>query len=188
MWSVASIWGHIQADSSSAARCRGQITVNIGVMSDLGPWNHVMPSHGSTRGTIWQDSLGKGTIIPAASKIRRIGIIWWAVGSMTPVTWWKLLVYVCVCVCRHVCVCVCVCVCMLYVLSLSRFQLFVTPWTVAHEVSLSMGFPRQEYWNGLLFFSSVSPALAGRFFTTSTTWKYTNREKVWRKLLNFCLN
>ena len=26
---------------------------------------------------------------------------------------------------------------------------FVTPWTVAHQASLSMGFPRQEYWNGL---------------------------------------
>ena len=28
---------------------------------------------------------------------------------------------------------------------------FATPWTVAHQVPLSMGFPRQEYWNGLLF-------------------------------------
>ena len=48
---------------------------------------------------------------------------------------------------------------------------------------LSMGFPRQEYWNGLPFpplgdppdpgikpVSLMSPALAGRFFTTSTTW------------------
>ena len=26
-----------------------------------------------------------------------------------------------------------------------------TPWTVAHHASLSMGFPRQEYWNGLPF-------------------------------------
>ena len=25
----------------------------------------------------------------------------------------------------------------------------VTPWTVAHQFPLSMGFPRQEYWNGL---------------------------------------
>ena len=24
----------------------------------------------------------------------------------------------------------------------------VTPWTVAHQASLSMGFPRQEYWSG----------------------------------------
>ena len=27
---------------------------------------------------------------------------------------------------------------------------FVTPWTVAHQTPLSMGFSRQEYWNGLL--------------------------------------
>ena len=35
--------------------------------------------------------------------------------------------------------------------SLSRVQLFATPWTAAHQVSLSMGFPRQEYWNELAF-------------------------------------
>ena len=28
-------------------------------------------------------------------------------------------------------------------------QSFTTPWTVAYQGSLSMGFPRQEYWNGL---------------------------------------
>ena len=28
-------------------------------------------------------------------------------------------------------------------------QLFVTPWTVAHQVPLSMGFSRQEYWSRL---------------------------------------
>ena len=33
---------------------------------------------------------------------------------------------------------------------LSRVRLFVTPWTVAHQAPLSMGFPRQEYWSGLL--------------------------------------
>ena len=27
----------------------------------------------------------------------------------------------------------------------------VTPWTVAHKAPLSMGFPKQEYWNGLPF-------------------------------------
>ena len=25
----------------------------------------------------------------------------------------------------------------------------VTPWTIAHQAPLSMGFPRQEYWSGL---------------------------------------
>ena len=31
----------------------------------------------------------------------------------------------------------------------SRVQLFTTPWTVAHQAPLSMGFSRQEYWSGL---------------------------------------
>ena len=35
--------------------------------------------------------------------------------------------------------------------SLSCVQLFVTPWTVAHQAPLSMGFARQEYWSGLPF-------------------------------------
>ena len=35
--------------------------------------------------------------------------------------------------------------------SLSRVRLFVTPWTVACQAPLSMGFPRQEYWSGLPF-------------------------------------
>ena len=32
--------------------------------------------------------------------------------------------------------------------------ILVTPWSVAHQAALSMGCPRQEYWNGLLFPSS----------------------------------
>ena len=53
-------------------------------------------------------------------------------------------------------------------------QLFVTPWTVAHQAPLSVGFSRQEYWSGLPFPSPedlpdpgiepMSPALAGGFF------------------------
>ena len=35
----------------------------------------------------------------------------------------------------------------------SHVQLFVTPWTVASQAPLSMGFPRQEYWSGLPFSS-----------------------------------
>ena len=34
---------------------------------------------------------------------------------------------------------------------LSGVWLFATPWTVAHHTPLSMGFYRQEYWNGLSF-------------------------------------
>ena len=63
------------------------------------------------------------------------------------------------------------------VCSLSLIRLFVTPWTVAHQAPLSMGFSRQEYWTGLPFPSPgdlhdpgnlcllASNALAGRFFT-----------------------
>ena len=40
------------------------------------------------------------------------------------------------------------CVC---VKSLSRVQLFATPWTVARQAPLSMGFSRQEDWSGMLF-------------------------------------
>ena len=35
--------------------------------------------------------------------------------------------------------------------SLSRVPLLLTPWTAAYQAPLSMGFPRQEYWNGLPF-------------------------------------
>ena len=50
----------------------------------------------------------------------------------------------------------------------------VRPWTAAHQAPLSMGFPRKEYWSGLLFPSPgdlpdsriepTTPALAGGFF------------------------
>ena len=33
--------------------------------------------------------------------------------------------------------------------SLSRVWLFVTPWTAAYRAPPSMGFSRQEYWNGV---------------------------------------
>ena len=58
---------------------------------------------------------------------------------------------------------------------------FVTPWTVARQAPLFMGFPRQQYWSGLLFPSpgdlpapgmeTISPALVGGFFTTETPRK-----------------
>ena len=51
-----------------------------------------------------------------------------------------------------------------------------TPWTVACQDPLSMGYPRQEYWSGLPFptlgelphsgIEPVSPALAGGLFIT----------------------
>ena len=41
--------------------------------------------------------------------------------------------------------------CAVKVKSLSRVRLFVTPWTVAYNAPLSVGFSRQEYWSGLPF-------------------------------------
>ena len=51
---------------------------------------------------------------------------------------------------KTTCVCVCVCVCVSVCIHSSRVGLFATPWTVALQTPLSMGFPRQEYWSGLL--------------------------------------
>ena len=60
--------------------------------------------------------------------------------------------------------------------SLSCVQPLVTPWTVAHQACLSMGFSMQEYWSRLPFptpgdlpdpgIITIPPVLAGRFLTT----------------------
>ena len=63
---------------------------------------------------------------------------------------------------------------------LSPVRLFATPWTVARQAPLSMGFPRQEDLNGfpspppgdlphpgIKPMPPVFPALAGRFSTTA---------------------
>ena len=78
----------------------------------------------------------------------------------------------------QICVCVCVCVCVC-TQSLSHIWVFATPWTVASQAPLSMGFSRQKYWSRLPFpppgdlpnpevkpRSPASPALAGGLFTT----------------------
>ena len=73
----------------------------------------------------------------------------------------------------------------MYVISgFSCVQLFATLWTVSHPAPLSMEFSMQEYWSGLPCpppddlpdpgikpTSLMSPALAGGFFTASTTWE-----------------
>ena len=58
---------------------------------------------------------------------------------------------------------------------------FVTPWTVAHQAPLAIGFSQQEYWSGLPFpppgylpdpeSEPASPALAGGFFTSEPSGK-----------------
>ena len=65
----------------------------------------------------------------------------------------------------------------------SRVRLSATPWTVARQAPLSMGFSRQEYWsrkpclppgdlpdNRDRTHMSMSPALTSKFFTTGATW------------------
>ena len=65
---------------------------------------------------------------------------------------------------------------------LNHVRLFVPPWTIAGQAPLSMEFSRQENWSGFPFpspgdlpdpgfelTSLKSPALAGQFFTMSTT-------------------
>ena len=54
-------------------------------------------------------------------------------------------------------------------------------WTVAHQAPSSKGLSRQEYWSGLPCplpgdrpypgIEPTSPALAGRFFTSSASWE-----------------
>ena len=63
----------------------------------------------------------------------------------------------------------------------SPVRLFVTLWTGACQVPLSMGFPRQKHWKGFLFPSPgdlpnprikfAPPELAGSFFTTEPPGK-----------------
>ena len=67
--------------------------------------------------------------------------------------------------------------------SLTLVRLFVTPLTVTHQ-TLSLKYSRQEYWSrpsfpppgyfpdsGIKLAFPVSPALAGRFFTTELPGK-----------------
>ena len=96
--------------------------------------------------------------------------------TLRPISW----VLLCVCVC--VCVCVCAHACVHMCTHLVAFNYFATPWTVAQQPPLSMGFSRQKYWS---VFSSLgdlwdpwietaslaSPALAGRFLTTAPPGK-----------------
>ena len=74
----------------------------------------------------------------------------------------------------------------------SCIRLFVTPWTTAHQASLSMGFSRQGYWNGLPYpppgdllnpgikpVSLRSPVLTGRLLITGTTWEAPFKRRVY---------
>ena len=74
----------------------------------------------------------------------------------------------------------------------------MTPWTIACQAPLSMGFSRQEYWSGLPFPSPgdlldagikpTSPALAGGFFTTEPPGKPLWIHRKWLILASFPSN
>ena len=76
---------------------------------------------------------------------------------------------------------------------LNYIQLFCHPWAITHQAPLSMGFPRQEYWSGFPFPSPgdllnpgiklMSPALAGRFFTTQPARKPHSETQIHIKLV-----
>ena len=100
----------------------------------------------------------------------------------------QLFRYVCVCMLlqniEHTSTCYIVSLCWLtisVVQLLSHVRLFVIPWTVAHQASLSMGFSRKEYWSVLLIPSQgdlprlgiepMSPIPESRFFTTKPPGK-----------------
>ena len=76
----------------------------------------------------------------------------------------------------------------------SRVWLFASPWTVAHQALLSMGFPqaRTLEWVAMpspgdlpdpgIEHSLMFPALAGRFFTSSTIWGEGSILQTWKNL------
>ena len=81
----------------------------------------------------------------------------------------------------------------------SHVWLFATLWTLAHQVPLSMGFSRPEYWSELPFPSPgdlpnpemetmplLSPAMASQFFPTSTTWEANFRIKSYYFSTSLC--
>ena len=92
--------------------------------------------------------------------------------SISP-SFWELRPYLHACIGRWVCA-----------KHYSFVRLFAALWTVVHQAPLSMGFSRQEHWNGLPCLppgdlldpgiepgSPASPASADEFFTTSAYWK-----------------
>ena len=90
--------------------------------------------------------------------------------------------------------------------SLSRVRLFATPWSIAHQAPLSMGYSRQEYWSGLPFPSPgdlpnpgtepSSPVLQADALTSELPWNILRGVKLpslrplegkWKPCHNFIL-
>ena len=103
---------------------------------------------------------------------------------------WALLLY-----CKsHLFIFAFISITLLLLSCFSHVRLCATLWTVAHQAPWSMRFSRQEYWSGLSVSSSrcfsqpnpgiksESPALAGGFFTTSTTWEVVSTARKISKI------
>ena len=58
--------------------------------------------------------------------------------------------------------------------SLSRIQLFSTPWTAAYQAPLSMGFSRQEYWSGVPLPSPLRTLVIEFRAQTNPIWMHLN--------------
>ena len=54
--------------------------------------------------------------------------------------------------------------------SLSRVRLLATPWTAAYQAPLSMGFSRQEYWNGVPLPSPMHQASLSKCLLDDFIW------------------
>ena len=80
--------------------------------------------------------------------------------------------------------------------SFSRVRLFATPWPVAYQVPPSMGFSRQEYWNGLPFPSPGdlpdpgieprSPTFQAEALTSEPPGKPTSSHSDRREMVPHC--
>ena len=81
-------------------------------------YNHVSVSHSVVPNSLWPHGLQ-----PSVHEIFQVIILEWVTISFSNAWKWKVKVK-----------------------SLSRVQLFVTPWTAAPQAPPSMGFSRQEYW------------------------------------------
>ena len=103
---------------------------------------------------------------------------WHAVSRITELSWYQPRSHH---PCHNVITWVCVYV---YAKLLQSCPTLCNPWTVSCQTPQAMGFSRQGYWSGLPFpppgdlpdlgiklAYPVSPALAGGFFTTSSTWE-----------------
>ena len=69
--------------------------------------------------------------------------------------------------------------------SLSRIQLYETPWSAAYQAPPSMGFSRQEYWSGVLL---PSPIESIEVEISWSTVKSGTQTISWRVIFSICIS